>query len=132
YERIRILIPDATAVGLLTAIESLLSAVVADGMIGTRHRADSELVAQGVANIGSVLFGGFCATGAIARTVTNIKSGGRTPVAGMVHAVTLFLVLLLPAPLAGRTPLAVPAAILIVVAWHMTHIGRLRILLQAP
>ena len=132
YDKIRILIPEATTIALLSAIESLLSAVVADGMIGTRHRADSELVAQGIANIGSVLFGGFCATGAIARTVTNIKSGGRTPVAGMVHAVTLFLVLLLLAPLAGRIPLAVLAAILIVVAWNMSEIGRFRMLLKAP
>jgi SulP family sulfate permease len=132
YEKMRVLIPEATTIALLAAIESLLSAVVADGMAGTRHNADAELVAQGIANIGAVLFGGFCATGAIARTVTNIKSGGRTPVAGMIHSATIFLVMLLFAPLAALIPLTSLAAILIVVAWNMSEVDRFQALFKAP
>jgi len=119
WEVIRHLIQPAFAIALLGAIESLLSAVVADGMIGARHRSNMELVAQGVANIGSALFGGIPATGAIARTVTNIKNGGRTPVAGIIHAVVLFLIMLFLGPLAKQIPFACLAGVLIVIAFHM-------------
>jgi SulP family sulfate permease len=111
----------AFTIALLGAIESLLSAVVADGMIGGRHRSNIELVAQGVANIASPLFGGMPATGAIARTATNVKNGGGTPVAGMTHAVTLLLITLFFGRWAGLIPLATLAAILVVVAFHMSE-----------
>ena len=111
----------AFTIAMLAGIESLLSAVVADGMIGGRHRSNIELVAQGVANIASPLFGGMPATGAIARTATNVKNGGRTPVAGMVHAVTLLLITLFFGRWAGLIPLATLAAILVVVAFHMSE-----------
>lgn len=114
------LLSPALTVAMLGAIESLLSAVVADRMMGgTRHNPNTELFAQGVANIVSPIFGGLPATGAIARTATNIRSGGKTPVAGMIHAVTLLVVLLAAAPLASHIPLATLAAILMVVAWNM-------------
>ena len=113
------LISPTLTVAMLGAIESLLSAVVADRMTGKRHDSNVELVAQGIANIASPLVGGLPATGAIARTATNIRSGARTPVAGMLHAVTLLLVLLLAAPLAASVPMAVLAAILLVVAYNM-------------
>jgi sulfate permease, SulP family len=129
---IRDLIPSATTIALLCAIESLLSAVVADGMTGYRHKSDCELVAQGVANIGSVFFFGLPATGAIARTVANIKSGGKTPVAGMVHAAFLLLFMFLLAPLAKLIPLATLAAILMIVAWNISEIDHFRNLLKAP
>ncbi|MCB9850884.1 MAG: sulfate permease [Phycisphaerales bacterium] len=129
---IRDLVPEATTIAILAAIESLLSAVVADGMIDDRHHADNELIAQGLANIGSVFFCGIPATGAIARTTANIKSGGRTPVAGMVHAVTLLLLMLLVAPLAKRIPMATLAAVLAIVAWNMSEIHHFRYLLRAP
>lgn len=132
WHMIQDLVPAATTIAILVAIESLLSAVVADGMLGTRHKADCELVAQGVANIGSVLFGGIPATGAIARTATNIKSGGRTPLAGIIHAITLMMCMLVLAPLAGRIPLACLAAVLIVVAWNMSEIDHFRYILRAP
>lgn len=115
------LIGPAFTIALLAAVESLLSAVVADGMIGGRHRSNMELVAQGVANIASPLFGGIPATGAIARTATNVKNGGRTPIAGIVHAITLLLIMLVAAPLAGRIPLACLAGILVVVAYNMSE-----------
>ena len=111
----------AFTIALLAAIESLLSAVVADGMIGGRHRSNMELVAQGVANIASPLFGGMPATGAIARTATNVKNGGRTPIAGMTHALTLLLITLFFGRWAGLIPLATLAAILVVVAFHMSE-----------
>ena len=111
----------AFTIALLAAIESLLSAVVADGMIGGRHRSNMELVAQGVANIASPIFGGMPATGAIARTATNVKNGGRTPVAGITHSVTLLLITLFFGRWAGLVPLATLAAILIVVAFHMSE-----------
>ncbi|HUG40352.1 MAG TPA: sulfate permease [Longimicrobiales bacterium] len=117
---VRELIGPATAIALLAAIESLLSAVVADGMTGGRHRSNVELVAQGVANIASPLFGGMPATGAIARTATNVRNGGRTPVAGMVHAATLLLILLFFGRLVAYVPLAALGAILVVVAVHMS------------
>jgi SulP family sulfate permease len=113
------LIVPAVTVGLLSANESLMSAMVADKMSGDRHNSNVELIAQGVANLVSPLVGGLPATGAIARTATNIRSGARTPVAGLVHAMTLLVILLLGAPLASRIPLAVLAAILMVVSWNM-------------
>ena len=119
FNTIKALIQPAFAIAFLGAIESLLSAVVADGMIGGRHRSNMELVAQGTANIFSAVFGGIPATGAIARTATNIKNGGRTPIAGIIHALMLLLIMLLFAPLAKLIPLATLAGILVVVAWHM-------------
>jgi sulfate permease, SulP family len=116
---VRALVGPAFAIAALGAIESLLSAVVADGMIGGRHRSNMELVAQGVANVASPLFGGMPATGAIARTATNIKSGGRTPVAGIVHALTLLLITLFFGRWAALIPLATLAGIVIVVAWRL-------------
>ena len=116
---IPVLFRPALTVAMLGAIESLLSAVVADRMGGDRHNPNVELIAQGIANVASPLFGGLPATGAIARTATNIRSGARTPVAGMIHALTLLAVLLVAAPLARFVPLAVLAAILLVVAYNM-------------
>ncbi|HZW40195.1 MAG TPA: SulP family inorganic anion transporter, partial [Ignavibacteriaceae bacterium] len=114
---IKDLIGPATTIAILAAIESLLSAVVADGMIGGKHRSNMELVAQGVANIAAPLFGGIPATGAIARTATNIKNGGRTPVAGIVHALVLLLIMLFFGRYASLIPMASLAAILMVVAY---------------
>jgi len=122
----------AFTIALLGAIESLLSAVVADGMIGGRHRSNMELVAQGVANIVSPIFGGMPATGAIARTATNVKNGGRTPVAGMTHAVTLLLITLFFGRWVGLVPLATLAAILVVVAFHMSEWRTFGAELKAP
>ncbi len=115
------LVGPAFTIALLGGVESLLSAVVADGMIGTRHRSNMELVAQGVANVASALVGGIPATGAIARTATNIKSGGRTPVAGIVHAITLLLITLFFGRWAALIPMATLAAILVVVAYNMSE-----------
>jgi SulP family sulfate permease len=112
-------LPAALSFTLLGAIESLLSAVVADGMTGRRHRSNAELVAQGVANIGSALFGGFCVTGTIARTATNVRAGAHGPVAGMLHAVFLLVFMLVAAPLAAFIPLAALAGVLAVVSWNM-------------
>ena len=120
-ERIAAVLPDACAFALLGGIESLLSAVVADGMTGRRHRSNCELVAQGVANIGSALFGGICVTGAIARTATNIRAGARGPIAGILHAVFLLIFLLVAAPLARFIPLAALAGVLAIVAWNMVE-----------
>ena len=114
-------LPAAASFTLLGAIESLLSAVVADSMSGRRHRSNSELVGQGVANVGSALFGGFCVTGTIARTATNVRSGARGPVAGMLHSLILLAVMLLAAPLAGYIPLAALAGVLATVAWNMAE-----------
>ncbi|HKB91631.1 MAG TPA: SulP family inorganic anion transporter, partial [Opitutaceae bacterium] len=119
FDLLRTLISPAVTVAMLGAIESLMSAVVSDRMSGDRHNPNAELVAQGVANIFSPLFGGLPATGAIARTATNIRSGARTPVAGMVHALTLLAIVLFAAPLARSIPLSVLAAILFVVAYNM-------------
>ncbi|MBP9159586.1 MAG: SulP family inorganic anion transporter [Flavobacteriales bacterium] len=118
---LRELVQPALAIALLGSIESLLSATVADSMIGGQHRSNMELVAQGGANVLSALFGGIPATGAIARTATNVKNGGRTPVAGIVHAITLLAIMLLVAPLAGKIPLACLAGILVVVAYNMSE-----------
>jgi SulP family sulfate permease len=120
-EKVQAVLPSALAFALLGAIESLLSAVVADGMTGRRHRSNLELVAQGVANIGAALFGGICATGTIARTATNVRAGARGPVSGMLHAVFLLLFMLVAAPLAGYIPLAALAGLLAVVAWNMAE-----------
>jgi sulfate permease, SulP family len=115
------LLPDAIAFALLGAIESLLSAVVADGMTGRRHRSNCELVGQGFANIGSALFGGICVTGTIARTATNVRAGARSPVSGMLHSLFLLLFMLIAAPLASYIPLAALASVLVVVAWNMAE-----------
>ena len=113
-------IPNAFTIAVLAAIESLLSCVVADGMINVKHRSDTELVAQRLGNIASALFGGIPATGAIARTAANIKNGGRTPVAGMVHSITLVIVLVVLMPFAGMIPMPTIAAILFVVAQYVS------------
>ncbi|RJT31423.1 SulP family inorganic anion transporter [Mesorhizobium waimense] len=114
-------LPDAVAFALLGAIESLLSAVVADGMTGRRHRSNCELVAQGFANIASSLFGGLCATGTIARTATNVRAGAHGPVSGMIHSAILLLLMLVAAPLASYIPLAALAGVLAVVCWNMVE-----------
>jgi SulP family sulfate permease len=127
------LIGPAFAIAMLGAIESLLSAVVADGMAGTRHDSNQELIGQGIANIAAPLFGGFAATGAIARTATNVRHGGTSPLAGVVHAVTLVLIILFLAPLAVHVPLAALAAILFVVAWNMSEARHfVRMVRRAP
>ncbi len=119
--RLRDLSSLALAIALLGAIESLLSAVVADGMSGDRHRSNTELVAQGIANLVTPLFGGMPVTGVIARTSTNIRAGARTPVAGVVHALTVLLAILVAAPLVGRVPLAALAGVLLSVCWYMAE-----------
>jgi sulfate permease, SulP family len=119
WQRLWSLLPLATSFAVLGAIESLLSAVVADGMTGRKHRSNSELMAQGVANIGSALFGGLCVTGTIARTATNVRAGARTPVAGILHAILLLLFMLLAAPLVAYVPLAALAGVLVTVGWNM-------------
>lgn len=129
---IRNLIAPATVIALLAAIESLLSAVVADGMIGGKHRSNMELVAQGLANIVTPLFGGIPATGAIARTATNIKNGGRTPVAGIIHAITLLLIMLFFGNYAKLIPMATLAAILVIVAYNMSEWHAFKTLLKSP
>ncbi len=121
FEKMLAVLPDALAFALLGAIESLLSAVVADGMTGRRHRSNCELVAQGAANIGSALFGGICATGTIARTATNVRAGARGPVAGILHALFLLIFMLVAAPLASHIPLAALAGLLMTVAWNMAE-----------
>lgn len=133
FEMIRIALPNAFTIAILAAIESLLSCVVADGMITEQHRSDMELVAQGAGNIASALFGGIPATGAIARTAANVKNGGRTPVAGMIHAITLLLVLVILMPYAGLIPMPTIAAILFIVAYNMCQWRTfLRLLKTAP
>ncbi|MBY0012442.1 SulP family inorganic anion transporter [Paenibacillus typhae] len=121
WERIRLLLRPAFVIAMLGAIESLLSAVVADGMSGSRHNSNRELVGQGIANIAAPLFGGIPATGAIARTATNIRSGAASPLSGIIHGVVVFLILLLFAPYASSIPLAAMAPILMVVAWNMSE-----------
>lgn len=119
FARVRALLPNAFTIAVLAAVESLLSCVVSDGMIGSKHRPNMELIAQGAANVGSALFGGIPATGAIARTAANVKNGGRTPVAGMVHAVVVLVILLLLMPYAALIPMPTIAAILFIVAYNM-------------
>jgi SulP family sulfate permease len=133
FDDVLLLLPSAFTIAMLGAIESLLSAVVADGMAGTKHDSNQELIGQGLANIASPLFGGIAATGAIARTATNIRNGGNAPIAGVVHALVLVAILLVVAPWAGKVPLAALAAILFVVAWNMSEAPRvLRMVRQAP
>lgn len=131
-DMVRNLIPTSVTIALLAAIESLLSAVIADGMIGGQHRPNMELVAQGIANVFSPLFGGLPATGAIARTATNINNGGRTPIAGMVHAAILFLIMIFLGPWVGLIPLCSLAAILVVVSYHMSEWESFLTLLKSP
>jgi sulfate permease, SulP family len=119
--KLQAVLPDALTIAFLGAIESLLSAVVADGMTGRRHRSNMELIAQGIANIGASLFGGICATGTIARTATNVRAGGTSPVSGMIHSLVLLLLILFAAPLASFIPLASLGAILALVSWNMAE-----------
>ncbi|MGB3368411.1 MAG: sulfate permease [Acidaminobacteraceae bacterium] len=131
-DKVILLLGPAFTIAMLGSIESLLSAVVADGMIGAKHRSNTELIAQGIANIGSSLFGGIPATGAIARTAANVKNGGRTPVAGIVHAITLLLIMMLFMPLAKVIPLSALSAVLIIVAYNMSDWREFRELLKSP
>lgn len=126
------LIQPAITIAILAGIESLLSAVVADGMVGDKHNSNTELIAQGLANVGSALFGGIPATGAIARTAANIKNGGRSPIAGMVHALTLLLIMIILMPYAKLIPMASLSAILIVVSYNMSGWRTVKDLLKAP
>ena len=119
FARVKALVPNAFTIAVLAAVESLLSCVVADGMVGSKHRSNMELVAQGAANIGSAFFGGIPATGAIARTAANVKNGGRTPISGMVHSVVLVIILVLLMPYASLIPMPTIAAILFSVAYNM-------------
>ena len=133
FDRMMLLLPSAFTIAMLGAIESLLSAVVADGMAGTHHDSNQELIGQGIANVVAPLFGGIAATGAIARTATNFRNGANSPIAGLVHALTLVLVLLIAAPLAARIPLCSLAAILFFVAWNMSDLKRFaRMVRTAP
>jgi SulP family sulfate permease len=132
WELVRTMFSPAVTIALLAALESLLSAVVADGMLGTRHRSNTELIAQGIGNVVSPLFSGIPATGAIARTATNIKSGGRTPIAGIVHAITLLAVVLFAGRWASLIPMPALAAILVVVAYNMSEWRTFARLLRAP
>jgi SulP family sulfate permease len=132
WAKVEAVLPDAVAFTLLGAIESLLSAVVADGMTGRRHRSNGELVAQGVANVASGLFGGFCVTGTIARTATNVRAGAVGPVSGMLHAAFLLLFMAVAAPLAGYIPLAALAGVLATVAWTMAERHAFAALLTGP
>jgi sulfate permease, SulP family len=124
--KLQAVLPSAAAFALLGSIESLLSAVVADGMTGRRHRSNCELVGQGVANVASGLFGGICVTGTVARTATNVRAGAHGPIAGMLHAIFLLIFVLVGAPLASFIPLACLAGVLTVVAWNMVEKRRLR------
>jgi SulP family sulfate permease len=130
-DRVMELLPSAFVIAFLASIESLLSAMVADRMIGGHHRPNAEVLAQGFANIGSALFGGLPATGAIARTATNVRAGGKTPVAGIVHALAILLVMLLAAPLAGYLAMPALAGLLILTAWNMSEPHKWRGYLQA-
>lgn len=130
-DKVLAVLPDAAAFALLGAIESLLSAVVADGMTGRRHRSNCELVAQGVANMASALFGGLCVTGTIARTATNVRAGARSPVSGMLHSLFVLLFILIAAPLASYIPLAALAGVLAVVSWNMVEKSAITALLRS-
>lgn len=132
FAMIKELISPAFTIAILAAIESLLSCVVSDGMIGSRHRSNMELVAQGVGNIASGLFGGIPATGAIARTAANVKNGGRTPIAGMVHAIVLALIMMLLMPYAAMIPMTTLAAVLIIVAYNMSGWREFIAMFKAP
>lgn len=132
FERTRELFPASFTIAFLAGVESLLSAVVADGMIGGRHRSNCELVAQGAANIAAALCGGLPATGALARTATNVRSGARSPIAGMLHAAFLLVFMLVLAPWMSYIPLAALAAVLVIVAWNMAEIESFRHLMTGP
>lgn len=132
FEEMRELVKPALTIALLAGIESLLSAVVADGMIGTKHNSNVELIGQGIANILSPLFGGIPATGAIARTATNIKSGGRTPFAGIIHAIVLLFIMFFLGKLAVLIPMATLAGILTIVAYNMSEIKHFVEMKDAP
>jgi len=132
FERLRELFPSAFTIAFLAGVESLLSALVADSMTGRRHRSNCELVAQGIANCASAAIGGLPATGAIARTATNIRSGAKGPIAGMLHAVFLLIFMLVAWPLTHYIPLAALAAVLVVVAWNMSEIDKFTHLMKAP
>ena len=132
FDKISAVLPDAFTIAILAAIESLLSCVVADTMVNSKHNPNAELVAQGIGNISSVMFGGIPATGAIARTAANAKNGGRTPIAGMVHAVVLLMVLLFLMPYAGLIPMPTIAAILFMVAYNMSEWRTFKQLLKNP
>lgn len=130
--RIEDLLPSALVIAFLAAIESLLSAMVADRLVDGKHRSNAEVMAQGWANIASALFGGMPATGAIARTATNVRAGGRTPVAGLVHAVTILGVMIVAAPLAGYLAMSALAAVLLLTAWNMSEPHKWREYMRAP
>ncbi|MBA2858572.1 SulP family sulfate permease [Methanococcus maripaludis] len=133
FQKMELLFPSALSIAFLGAIESLMCAVVADGMTGYKHNSNKELVGQGIANIGSVLFGGIPATGALARTATNIKSGATSRLSGIIHSVMLFLFMLLLSPLILKIPLATLSAILVVVAWNMAEVKHFKsILFKSP
>jgi SulP family sulfate permease len=132
FAKAQAVLPSAFTIAFLAGIEALLSAVVADGMAGTRHRSNQELIGQGIANIGSSLFGGLPATGAIARTATNIRAGARSPIAGMLHALFLLLFILFASDLMAFVPMATLAAILFMVAWGMSEYQRFIALLRMP
>jgi SulP family sulfate permease len=132
FERTREMLPASFTIAFLAGVESLLSAVVAEGMTGRRHRSNADLLAQGVANCSSALFGGLPATGAIARTATNVRAGARSPVAGMLHAAFVLAFMLLLAPLMGYVPMAALAALLLVVAWNISEFEGFRHTLSAP
>lgn len=129
---VREVFPDAIGIALLGAIESLLSAVIADGMTGHRHRSNCELVAQGIGNVGSIIFGGIPATGAVARTSANIRLGAKTPFAGMIHALTLLLLIMIFAPWASQIPLAALSAVLVYVAWTISDIPQFMHIVKGP
>lgn len=131
FAKLRSAVPDAISIALLGSIESLLSAVVADGMTGRRHRSNCELVAQGAANIAAVTFGGMCVTGTIARTATNVRAGAHGPVSGMLHAVFVLLFMLVAAPLAAYIPLASLGGVLAVVSWNMAEKAEFAALLRS-
>jgi SulP family sulfate permease len=132
WAKLKAVLPSAFTIAFLAGVESLLSAVIADGMTGRRHRSNAELVAQGIANFSSTLFGGLPATGAIARTATNIRSGARSPLAGMFHAVFLLIFMLALGPIIALIPLASLAAVLVIVAWNMSEIDHFRHFMRAP
>ncbi len=132
FERLRDLVPTSFTIAFLAGVESLLSAMVADSMTGRRHRSNCELVAQGVANCASALIGGLPATGAIARTATNIRAGAKGPIAGILHAVFLLIFMLVAWPLTHFIPLAALAAVLMIVAWNMSEVERFTHLMKAP
>lgn len=132
WNQVKAVLPSAFTIAFLAGVESLLSAVIADGMTGRRHRSNCELIAQGIANFASTLFGGLPATGALARTATNVRSGARSPIAGMLHAVFLLVFMLALGPLIKLIPLASLAAVLVIVAWNMSEIEHFRHFMRAP